>query len=155
MTGPCWIQQNENGSFEVPLEEPLTISAIGSPGQSFYTYQFPLEMPLLIKLKVWAGMLVKHKKRTWTPQEYNNTSPFCGILWNSALSSCKNCLGAWFCSRNFQGANLQDQSLRPENLSAKKGPPLCSLSAGISATLIFGAKGTSRTPSMASKKRIS
>lgn len=80
MTGPCWIQQNENGSFEVPLEEPLTISAIGSPGQSFYTYQFPLEMPLLIKLKVWAGMLVKHKKRTWTPQEYNNTSPFCGIL---------------------------------------------------------------------------
>lgn len=80
MIGPCWIQQNENRSFEVPLEEPLTISAIGSPGQSFYTYQFPLEMPLLIKLKVWAGMLVKHKKRTWTPQEYNNKSPFCGIL---------------------------------------------------------------------------
>ena len=142
MTGPCWIQQNENRSFEVPLEEPLTISATGSPGQSFYTYQFPLEMPLHTKLKVWAGMLVKRIQQQIP------------ILWNSALSSCKNCLGAWFCSRNFQGANFQDQSLRPENLSTTKSPPLCSLS-GISATLIFGAKGTSRTPSMASKKRIS
>ena len=106
MTGPCWIQQNENRSFEVPLEEPLTISATGSPGQSFYTYQFPLEMPLHTKLKVWAGMLVKRIQQQ--------------IPWNSALSSCKNCLGAWFCSRNFQAANVQDQSLRPENLSTKE-----------------------------------